>query len=87
MAASSAVSKVPSQCRSLVAGSRISAAYLPHGRRRTPRYRVVLASGCCWRRLLDDDEDDFLSAGDDDEEKYDEKFIMPLERVVWWLTR
>lgn len=37
-AASSAVSNVPSQCRSFVEGSRISAAYRPHGLRRTPRY-------------------------------------------------
>ena len=37
-AASSAVSKVPSQCLSLVEGFLISAAYLPHGRIRTPRY-------------------------------------------------
>jgi hypothetical protein len=47
-AASCAVSNVPSQCRSLVVGSRISAAYLPHGRRRTPRN----LPGSCARRLL-----------------------------------
>ena len=37
--ASSAVLKVPSQTRRPSFGSRISAAYLPHGRRRTPRNR------------------------------------------------
>ncbi|GAY33093.1 hypothetical protein CUMW_005590 [Citrus unshiu] len=37
IAASSAASNVPSQCLSLVRGFLISAAYLPHGRRRTPR--------------------------------------------------
>jgi hypothetical protein len=41
-AASSAVAKVPSQSRAPCrAGSRISAAYLPHGRRLTPRYMVA----------------------------------------------
>uniref|UniRef100_A0A0A9DPR4 Uncharacterized protein n=1 Tax=Arundo donax TaxID=35708 RepID=A0A0A9DPR4_ARUDO len=39
LAASSAVSKVPSHTRTRRHGSRISAAYLPHGRRRTPRNR------------------------------------------------
>ena len=40
-AASSAVSKVPSHSRQPRVGSRISAAYLPHGRWRTPRNFVV----------------------------------------------
>lgn len=38
MAASSAVSNVPSQTRAAFLGSRISAAHFPHGRCRTPRY-------------------------------------------------
>lgn len=42
MAASSAVSKVPSQTRAAFFGSRISAAHLPQGRCRTPRYLCFL---------------------------------------------
>lgn len=54
MAASSAVSNVPSQTRAAFFGSRISAAHLPHGRWRTPRYLRFLeeelpgSSSCCW---------------------------------------
>jgi hypothetical protein len=39
-AAASAVSKVPSHTRAALCGSRISAAHFPHGRCRTPRYRL-----------------------------------------------
>ncbi|KAK9175002.1 hypothetical protein WN944_027006 [Citrus x changshan-huyou] len=45
-AASSAVSKVPSQCPSLVAGSLISAAYLLHGLLLTPKN--LISSCCIW---------------------------------------
>lgn len=72
-AASSAVSKVPSQCLSLVEGSRISAAYRPHGLLRTPRYLPPHAVSCfcscvvavpvlvvavCFFFALDDDDDE-----------------------------
>ncbi|RYR54827.1 hypothetical protein Ahy_A06g030094 [Arachis hypogaea] len=42
LAASSAVSKVPSQTRMCRFGSRISAAHLPHGLCLTPRYFLPL---------------------------------------------
>ena len=46
-AASSAVSKVPNQRRTFLVVSRISAAYLPQGLRRTPRYLQHGTAKCC----------------------------------------
>lgn len=45
IAASSAVSKVPSQTRAAFCGSRISAAHFPHGRCLTPRYLRFFGGG------------------------------------------
>lgn len=45
IAASSAVSNVPSQTRAAFLGSRISAAHFPHGRWRTPRYLRFFTGG------------------------------------------
>ncbi|KAI5405677.1 hypothetical protein KIW84_052442, partial [Lathyrus oleraceus] len=52
IAASSAVSKVPNQSRTLRAGSRISAAHFPHGLCRTPRNFLPLVIAGTFTGLL-----------------------------------
>jgi len=67
-AACSGVSKVPSHTRAFLTGSRISAAYRPHGRFRTPRSLGCSAAAASNTPLplLPAGDDDLLGAMDDD---------------------
>ncbi|KAF1869192.1 hypothetical protein Lal_00048474 [Lupinus albus] len=74
VAASSAVSNVPSQTRFLRLGSRISAAHRPHGRCRTPRNLLLW----CTTALAMEDSDflvllNFLQPPCSDEEEKEEQ--------------